>query len=68
MNYFRNPSQASLNQAKRNVERHYPVVGLTEEIEKFMELCEVVLPDYFKGVHKYYLEHSKYLSFLSNSS
>ena len=37
-------------------------------MEKFMELYEVFLPDYFKGVHKYYWEHGKYLSNSSNFS
>ena len=46
------------------MERHYPLVGLAKEIGRFTKLCEVVLPDYFKGLHKCYQERSMYICML----
>ena len=56
---YREPSISSLNQAKRNVERHYQLVGVSEEMDKLMQLVEFALPDYFAGSHKMYKRQSK---------
>ncbi len=45
-------SKAALQAAKANVEEHYAVVGLLDDLEGFVKVLEVLLPDFFKGAHK----------------
>lgn len=52
------PSFQSLSEAKRNVERYYALVGLTENISAFMSLLEHIVPQYFKSARRVY-EHRK---------
>ena len=56
---FRNPTDDSLSRAKRNVEQYYQLVGVCEEMDKFIKLVEFGLPDYFAGAHKIYGVKSK---------
>ena len=56
---FRDPTDDSLSRAKRNVERYYQLVGVCEEMDKFIKLVEFGLPDYFAGAHKIYGIKSK---------
>jgi dermatan/chondrotin sulfate uronyl 2-O-sulfotransferase UST len=42
-------SKRALLRAKENVERHYAVVGVIEEVNKTLAVLEDVLPDVFKG-------------------
>ncbi len=39
----------SLKMAKRNIEKYYAVVGLTEEMEATFKLLEWVIPSFFRG-------------------
>lgn len=48
------PCQASLNKAKQNVNRYFPVVGYLENMQGFLELCEKVWPQFFRGATKVY--------------
>ena len=57
--FLRDPTSDFLGRAKRLVERYYKLVGVTEEMDKFIQLLELVLPDYFAGVHRIYEKNSK---------
>lgn len=52
------------HEAKSNVERYYPVVGVLEELHKTLEVLEKKIPYFFKGVRKIYFKdfHSEYIS------
>lgn len=41
--------ERALAAAKENVERHYAVVGVIEEVNKTLEVMQAVMPDVFKG-------------------
>ena len=56
---LRNPTGDSLGRAKRNVERYYQLVGVSEEMDKFMKLVEFGLPKYFAGAHGIYEKESE---------
>lgn len=47
--YCLEPTEKSLNQAKQNVIKYYPVVGYLEKMTEYLELCEVIWPQFFKG-------------------
>ena len=38
-----------LQQAARHIEAHYPIVGLTEQLEATLALLEVTFPQFFEG-------------------
>ena len=49
------PSQKSLNQAKQNMIKHYPLIGYLENIDEFLEASEMLWPQFFKdGLKMYY--------------
>ena len=49
----------AFKQAKYNVEKSYPVVGITENLTMTLTVAEFLLPDYFKGARKTYLADAK---------
>lgn len=51
------PSRRAVAQAKRNIEHHYILVGITEEMRGFFELIEVLLPRFFKSAPQVYDEN-----------
>lgn len=55
------PSDESLAEAKRNVEKYYVVVGLTEKLKEYFVVLEKLLPRYFKGVTQAYAKSCKYI-------
>jgi len=44
----------ALNQAKRNLVEKYLVVGVTEDLDSFVEIVEWLLPKFFKGATDIY--------------
>ena len=46
--------QEALNQARKNVEQHFAVVGVLEEMEKSLFVLEKYVPMFFKGMLKQY--------------
>ena len=50
----------ALEQAKRNLDKHYLLVGVTEELENFIQVLEAILPRFFKGAYDLFI-HSKHL-------
>ena len=48
------PSQWTLNQALKNVETYFPVVGYLENYNQFLELLEYVWPQFFHGARNTY--------------
>lgn len=44
----------AFEQAKSNVEKYYPVVGVLEEVNTTLEVFESKLPYFFKGIQKLY--------------
>lgn len=44
------PSEKALHQAKTNVIKHYPVVGYLEDYIQYLELCELVWPQFYRGI------------------
>ena len=56
----------ALQAAKYNLEKHYAVVGVLEELNKTLTVLEHYVPRFFKGAKDvYWSEYSSYLSFLS---
>ena len=49
----------ALAQAKRNIERHYAVVGLSEDLHGFFSILEVLAPHYFRGATLVYKRHGE---------
>jgi len=47
----RHNSQWALRQAIENVEEHYPVVGVLEEMDSTLSVMQAVLPRFFRGIH-----------------
>ncbi|XP_055387353.1 heparin sulfate O-sulfotransferase isoform X2 [Condylostylus longicornis] len=52
-------SEWALNQAKHNLVNEYFLVGVTEEMESFIDLLEKSLPRIFKGFTEHYLNSNK---------
>lgn len=52
-------SKWALEEAKRNLVRHYLVVGLTEDMESFIRVLEATLPRLFAGATHHYLTSDK---------
>ncbi|KAJ8681485.1 hypothetical protein QAD02_017272 [Eretmocerus hayati] len=49
----------ALEEAKRNLQKHYLLVGITEELADFLQVLEAVLPRFFKGAHDLFLQSDK---------
>ena len=49
-----------LQEAKRNVETMYLVVGVSENIPGFLLILEKLLPQFFSGAVKQYVDMCKY--------
>ncbi|KAK0096678.1 hypothetical protein PV326_004757 [Microctonus aethiopoides] len=49
----------ALEEAKRNLARHYLLVGVTEELDEFIETLQIILPRYFRGAYDYFLHSNK---------
>ena len=59
-------TEIAMRKAKENVEKHYAVVGVLEELNKTLTVLEHYVPRFFKGAKDvYWSEYSSYLSFLS---
>ena len=43
-------SRWALNRAIENVEKHFPVVGVLEDLDVSLKLMQKVLPQYFQGI------------------
>ena len=55
-----------MRKAKENVEKHYAVVGVLEELNKTLTVLEHYVPRFFKGAKDvYWSEYSSYLSILT---
>ena len=48
------PTIKALNQAKYNIERYFPVVGYIENYEEYLELLEIVFPQFMSGASASY--------------
>ncbi|XP_076652366.1 heparin sulfate O-sulfotransferase isoform X1 [Halictus rubicundus] len=49
----------ALEEAKRNLQKHYLLVGVTEELTEFIEILQLVLPRFFKGAYNSFLHNNK---------
>ena len=59
-------TEIAMRKAKENVEKHYAVVGVLEELNKTLTVLEHYVPRFFKGAKDvYWSEYNSYLSFLS---
>ena len=54
-------TEIALRLAKENVEKHYAVVGVLEELNKTLTVLEHYVPRFFKGAKDVYW--SKYLRY-----
>ncbi|XP_014204527.1 heparan sulfate 2-O-sulfotransferase 1-like [Copidosoma floridanum] len=52
-------NQWALEEAKRNLQRHYLIVGVTEELSDFILVLQSILPRFFKGAHNLFLHNNK---------
>ncbi len=50
----------ALEQAKKNLVDKYFLVGVTEELEAFVEVLEATLPGFFAGATKIFRESSQF--------
>ncbi|ELU04384.1 hypothetical protein CAPTEDRAFT_223508 [Capitella teleta] len=48
------PSQWALDRAKENVIKHYLVVGMSEDVDKFLEVLDMMMPTFFKKGREMY--------------
>ena len=55
----RAPGSKSLSLAKYNLLRHYTLVGLMDQLDKFFRALELLLPTYFGEASSVYRENSK---------
>ncbi|ELU16443.1 hypothetical protein CAPTEDRAFT_185201, partial [Capitella teleta] len=53
-----NPA-VSLARAKRNIIKHYSIVGVMEDLEGFFYTLEKKFPGFFKGAQDVFLEHER---------
>jgi len=44
-------SNYALTKAKSNLESHFPLVGLTEDLKLTLLMAEILIPQFFKGVN-----------------
>ena len=54
------PSIAALNEAKYNVDKHFAVVGVMEDLHGFFQILEYLFPDYFRGASALFYDHGEY--------
>ena len=57
-------TEVAMRKAKENVEKHYAVVGVLEELNKTLTVLEHYVPRFFKGAKDVYW--SKNISFFSS--
>ena len=50
-------SRWALNKAIENVERHFPVVGVLEDLHVTLKLMQKALPTFFPGIWDAYRQH-----------
>ena len=50
-------SRWSLNRAIENVEKHFPVVGVLEDLDITLKLMQKALPTFFPGIWDAYRQH-----------
>ena len=50
-------SRWALNRAIENVERHFPVVGVLEDLHVTLQLMQKALPTFFPGIWDAYRQH-----------
>ena len=43
----------------RNVEQHYAVVGIAEELPGFMQVLEYIAPRYFNKAHEVFIRNGE---------
>ena len=56
---FSTPSRRALERAKQNVDQHYSVVGIIEDLYNFLVVLEHRMPQLFRGISKNYLKLGK---------
>ena len=57
--HFSTPNADAVAQAKRNVAKHYTVVGYSEKLEDFFEVMEWLFPEHFSQATNIYTRSSK---------
>lgn len=45
----------ALEEAKRNLRQYYFLVGVTEELEDFIQVLQSSIPRFFRGAHEYFI-------------
>lgn len=60
---YRQDGEWALQTAIRNVDKHYLVVGVTEQFGDFVGALEHMLPSYFKGGNQFFQREGKGISF-----
>ena len=54
-------NQGALQQAKQNIEKWYPVIGVLDNINKTLAVMEKTVPEYFSGVSDIYYRQGNIL-------
>ena len=49
-------TEAAFSRAVRNIEKHYTVAGVTEDLDSFFRLIQFYFPTIFEGAHRIYRE------------
>ena len=61
-------NQRALQQAKQNIEKWYPVVGVLESMNKTLAIMEKTVPEYFSGVSDIYFSQGNFYTCSLNLS
>ncbi|XP_034945217.1 heparin sulfate O-sulfotransferase [Chelonus insularis] len=49
----------ALEEAKRNLANNYLLVGVTEELDEFIQILQIIFPRFFRGAYDYFVHSNK---------
>ena len=65
---YRVPSKLALETAKMNVEKYFPVVGLTSDLSNFFYVLDYKIPNFFRDSYSLYKQLGKFKRTITKES